>query len=85
MYNLYMKILTTTQARKHIAQIINTIRETGEVFAIGRRNRPEALFIKYPLAYSREVGEITNINTYSESFSFLEDEDELYSLSDIKK
>jgi len=85
MYNIDMKTITTTNARKQIAKIIDTVRDTGDVFAIGRRNRPEVIIIKYPTDYSPEVNEITNINTYSDSFSFLDTEPDLYSASDIKK
>jgi PHD/YefM family antitoxin component YafN of YafNO toxin-antitoxin module len=65
-----MKTITTTNARKQIAKIINTVKETGDVFAIGRRNRPEVLVIKFPADYNSELNDITNVNTYSESFSF---------------
>ncbi len=34
--------------------------------------------------YNTEVNEITNINAHSESFDFLADEPELYSVSDLK-
>ena len=85
MYNIAMKIVTTTNARKQIAKLIDTVRETGDVFAIGRRNRPEVLLIKFPSEYSAAVNEITNINTYSESFSFLDAEPDLYSAADIKR
>jgi hypothetical protein len=80
-----MKTITTTNARKQIAKIIDTVKETGDVFAIGRRNRPEVLLIKFPTEYNAELNGITNINTYSESFSFLKNEPELYSVSDLKK
>jgi PHD/YefM family antitoxin component YafN of YafNO toxin-antitoxin module len=43
-----MKIITTTNARKQFAKIIDTVKETGDVFAIGRRNKPEVLVIKFP-------------------------------------
>ena len=85
MYNIHMKTITTTNARKQIAKLIDTVRETGDVFAIGRRNRPEVLLIKFPSEYSSEVNEITNINTYSESFAFLDAEPDLYTVKDIKK
>jgi len=85
MYNIAMKIITTTNARKQIAKLIETVRETGDVFAIGRRNQPEVLLIKFPNEYNPILNDITNINTYSESFSFLDKEPELYSLSDLKK
>ena len=85
MYSIAMKIITTTNARKQIAQLINTVRDTGDVFAIGRRNRPEVLLIKFPAEYNNELNDITNVNTYSESFSFLESEPEAYSVHDLKK
>ena len=86
MYNKFMnKVITTTEARKNIAAIINTIKETGEVFAIGRRNRPEVLMIKFPEAYNSEYNEITNLNATSASFDFLADEPDLYTLDDAKE
>lgn len=85
MYNIDVKTITTTNARKQISKIIDTVKETGDVFAIGRRNRPEVLVIKFPVEYSAELNDITNVNTYSESFSFLENEPELYSVADLKK
>ncbi len=80
-----MKTITTTNARKQIAKLIDTVRETGDVFAIGRRNRPEVLLIKFPSEYNAALNDITNVNTYSESFSFLDHEPELYSADDLKK
>ncbi|MBI3633204.1 MAG: hypothetical protein HY226_02845 [Candidatus Vogelbacteria bacterium] len=80
-----MKIITTTNARRNIAQIVNRIKYHGEVFAIGRRNSIDALLIQFPGLYNQELDEITNINTYSKSFEFLANEPELYSLTDLKK
>lgn len=80
-----MKTITTTNARKQIAKLINVVRDTGDIFAIGRRNRPEVLLIKFPTEYSAGVDDITNVNTYSESFSFLDNEPEIYSVTDLKK
>ncbi len=79
-----MKIITTTVARKNIAKIINRVKYFGDVFGIGRRNAIEALLIRFPSAYNRDVDEITNINSFSNSFDFLKEEDELYSVSDLK-
>lgn len=80
-----MKTITTTNARKQIAQLVATVRETGDVFAIGRRNQPEVLLIKFPSEYNASLNDISNVNTYSESFSFLDQEPELYSITDLKK
>ncbi len=80
-----MKILTTTQARKHIKNIVDRVKYRGEVFAIGRRNSIDALVINFPDMYNGNVDEITNINTLSKSFDFLREEPELYSRADVIK
>ncbi len=80
-----MKTISTTNARKHIKALISEVRDTGEVIAIGRRNQLEALIIKFPREYNKNLSDITNINTYSSSFDFLEGEPDLYSIDDLKK
>jgi hypothetical protein len=85
MYNMYMKILTTTNLRREISSVVNRVRDTGEVFGIGRRDAVEVLVIPFPAAYRKNANDITNINAYSRSFDFLADEPELYSRNDVKK
>lgn len=80
-----MKTISTTEARKNIKTLVDLVKETGVVFAIGRRNKPEVLLMKFPRDYNQELNEITNMNTYSESFSFLADEPDMYSVKDLKK
>lgn len=79
-----MKTITTTNARKQLAKLIDTVKETGDVFAIGRRNQPEVLLIKFPNEYNSSLNDITNVNIYSESFSFLDKEPDIYSVADLK-
>ena len=80
-----MKVLTTTNARKNMKEIVNRARYRGEVFAIGRRNAIDAVLIGFPQAYNDDVNDITNVNSYSRSFDFLQVEPDLYSVSDLKK
>ncbi len=80
-----MKVFTTTQARKDIANIIDRVRQGNVVFGVGRRNKAEVLLIKYPDHVNPSVGEITNINANSSSFDFLKTEPDLYSIADLKK
>ena len=80
-----MKVLSTTNARKGMKEIVNRARYRGEVFAIGRRNAIDAVLIGFPQAYNDDVNDITNVNTYSRSFDFLEGEPDVYSVSDLKK
>lgn len=80
-----MKIISSTTMRKEIAEIINEVKYTGQVFGVGRRNKIEAIIMKYPSNVNSDLNEITNVNANSASFSFLENEPELYSIKDIKK
>jgi len=80
-----MKTITTTNARKNIKALIDRVKETGEIIAIGRRNNLEALLMKFPKDYNKELSDITNINAYSSSFNFLANEPDLYSIDDLKK
>ena len=80
-----MKTISTTNVRKQMKSLIDVVKETGEVIAIGRRNNIEAILIKFPREYNKNVSDITNVNVYSPSFDFLEKEPDLYSIKDLKK
>jgi ribosome-interacting GTPase 1 len=82
---MYMKLLTTTNARKKIKEIVNRARYRGEVFAIGRRNEIDAVLIGFPQAYNDSLSDITNVNAYSKSFDFLAKEPDIYSIADLKR
>ena len=75
---------TRTNARKSIGALITQVRDTGEVFGIGRRDSVEAILIPFPKDYRKDVNDITNVNTYSRSFDFLADEPDLYSAVDLR-
>jgi len=85
LYNMYMKTVTTTNARKNMKHIVDRVRHHGEVFGIGRRNAIEALIIQFPDTYNTELSDITNINAHSRSFDFLKDEPNIYSINDLKR
>ena len=80
-----IKTISTKKVREHISDIIEGVKNRGEIFVFGRRNNPEAILIKFPDVYNPRFSEITNINAYSNSFDFLKDEPNIYMLSDIKK
>jgi len=84
LYNMYMKALTTTQARARIKAIIDRAKYHGESFAIERRHSIDAIVIGFPEAYNKDVNDITNVNAYSKSFAFLADEPDLYAPSDVR-
>lgn len=80
-----MQHVSTSKARALLPKWIDTLKECGGAFVIGRRNTPEAILIKYPTEYRKDVTDITNVNAYSASFDFLDDEPELYSVKDVEK
>lgn len=80
-----MKVITTTEARKNIAAIVDRVRDTGEVFGIGRRNGVDVLLVAFPASWKKTSNDITNVNAYSRSFDFLADEPDLYSAADAKR
>lgn len=84
LYDMAMKIITTTKARQKIGEIINRVKYGGEVFGIGRRNSIDAVIIPFP-TYNDQLNEITNLNTFSHSFGFLKDEPDIYSIKDLRK
>ncbi len=80
-----MKIVSTTDTRKNISDMLDSVISEGANFVIGRHDVPEAVLVKFPTAYRPDVSDIANINTYSNSFDFLKAEPDLYTVADIKK
>jgi hypothetical protein len=80
-----MKTISSTNARKYISSLIEEVSETGEVVAISRHKGIGALLIKFPYKYRTDLGEVTNLNAYSNSFEFLKDEPDIYSKQDVKR
>jgi len=78
-------MVSTKNIQKEILKIVNHVRMTGELFATGRRNKPEVFLIKFPDVCNEKCDEITNINAISRSFDFLADEPDLYTLDDAKE
>ena len=80
-----IKTLSTTEARARLGDIVSEVNTSGIGVVIGRRDTPLAVLVSFPNAYNKNLSEITNINAYSKSFDFLENEPEIYSRSDLKK
>jgi len=78
-----MKVLTTTNARKSLGTIVESVRMTGKAVAIGRRNTPEVLVIRYP-RYNPNLSDVANMAAVGGAFDFLYDEPDLYSDKDLK-
>ena len=80
-----MKVVTTTKARAQLSSLINEVRYGNTPIGIGRRNKIEAVIIKYPDSINDRANELTALNEYGGSFDFLNDEPDIYSEDDIKK
>ena len=79
-----MRVISSSNARKYIGSLVDEVVETGEAIAIKRHNDIDAIIIKFPREYKSSFSEVSNLNTYSNSFDFLHDEPDLYSRADIK-
>ena len=80
-----MKVISTTVARKQLGHLIETVREHNSAFGIGRRNRAEAILIKYPEYINLTLDPWTQFAANGGGFDFWADEPELYSIKDIKR
>jgi PHD/YefM family antitoxin component YafN of YafNO toxin-antitoxin module len=78
-----MKHYTTTEARKHLSEIVSQVRYQKIIVSIGRRDEEEVLVI--PKVTLDESLPISEMNAQSESFQFLEDEPDIYSMKDLQK
>ena len=79
-----MRQLSTSDMRKHISEVIDDARYRGQVFVVGRHNRPEIIIMKFPENLNKSLNETTNFNSNSPSFEFLKDEPDIYSTDDLK-
>lgn len=74
---------STTEARKHLNEIINRVKYQKIIISLGRHNKQEVLVVPKPET-EKELP-IAEINMASPSFEFLKDEPDLYSTKDLKK
>ena len=79
-----MKIITTSETRKRLSAIVDAVRFSNKPVAIGRRDKVEALIIKFPDAMNPLVDEETNMNVYGGGFELLKEEPDIYTRDDIK-
>jgi len=78
-----MKVIRTTDARKHLSALVNAVRFSNKPIAIGRRDKAEVLLIKFPEHANYELDAITNMNQFGGAFEFLEEEPDLYTREDL--
>jgi|SaaInlStandDraft_3_1057020.scaffolds.fasta_scaffold173019_2 hypothetical protein len=76
-----MQSFSTTQARTQLGEIINKVKYQKVIVALGRNNKAEVLVT--PIPDEQDIP-ISEINTYSPSFDFLNNEEDIYSKDDLK-
>jgi len=74
-----------TEGRKSLGEIINIVKYQKKLIGIGKGKKVDVLLVPYSEIENAENIPITQINSKSESFSFLENEPDIYSLSDLKR
>ena len=78
-----MRVISVTEGRKQLGELINLVKYQHQVIALGKNGRADALLVALPELESDLP--MTAINAASSSFTFLEDEPDLYSVADLKK
>ena len=77
-----MRFVSVTDGRKQLGELINVVKYQHQVIALGKNGKADALLISFPDVESDIP--MTGINGASTSFRFLEDEPDLYTVSDLK-
>ena len=80
-----MAIISTTNLRANISEVIDAVTHKGMVFGVGRRNKVEAYIIPAPQNSNSDLDDITNFVANSPSYDFLEKEPDLYTLEDCEE
>ncbi len=78
-----MRVIPVTEGRKRLGELMDIVKYQHSVIALGKNGKAEVLLVALP-----GVGadfSITSVNAESMSFSFLEDDPDLYSREDLKK
>lgn len=78
-----MDVISITDGRKKLGELINLVKYQHRVIALGRHGKAEVLLVSVP-DQAKDIP-MTAINAASPSFAFLADEPELYSVQDLKK
>ena len=71
---------TKTEARSNFSEIIKQVKYGKKIISIKR----DVLIVPFPEIDEKEIP-ISEINTDSDSFDFLENEPDMYSLNDLTK
>lgn len=79
-----MKVFSITEGRKKLGELVNIVKFQRRTIALGNHGKAEALLIANTLPEDVPLS-MAAVNAASESFAFLEDEPDLYSVADLKE
>lgn len=77
-----MDIYPLTEARKRLGELVNMVKYQKQVIALGKNGKAEVFIVAIP---QEEDIPIMDICAQSTSFSFLDDEPDIYSVDDLKE
>ena len=77
-----MHVVTVTEGRKQLGELINLVKYQHRVIALGKNGQADALLVALPPIETDTP--ITEINAASGGFQFLADEPDLYTVADLK-
>ncbi len=78
-----MDIYSISDGRKKLGDLVNQVKFQHKAIGLGHNGKAEVLIVSLPSQCGDEP--INEINAASESFHFLEDEPDLYSVDDLKE
>lgn len=79
-----MKVFSITEGRRKLGELVNTVKFQRCTIALGNHGKPEALLIANTAPKDAPLS-LAAVNAASGSFAFLEEEPELYAVTDLKE
>lgn len=77
-----MKVYSISEGRKILGELVNQVKYLKKPIALGKHGKADVLLISLTDEDTIPIGEMASA---SESFAFLEQEPDLYSLNDLTK
>ena len=80
---LSMRIISVTDGRKQLGELISQVEYQKRLIALEKNGKAEALLVASS-DFPQDVT-VSDMNAASPSFTFLDDEPDLYSIADVKE
>lgn len=80
---LVMDIYSISDGRKKLGDLVHQVRFQQKVIGLGHNGKAEVLLVSFDSQVDEEP--ITEVNAASESFTFLADEPDIYTVDDVQE